>query len=174
MSPVDATPIFKMALDLAENGTKQDKEDFTEILEDAFQEAGVTAVNRALDEKLMTIEEWEDMHKKYGVTGKDIMPILSAFFIKQDGHTKKKERIIITTTPDSLIYKHRDFFEKRFGVIIRDMIEVMEMMLKDKDIRKKMPKAEYDDAVKELKRLQEMKANDKIREQPKRDECPDN
>ena len=103
-----------------------EKEEFKKRVEHAFESSGYVFLERAYFDKTLTKMEFVDIMDKYNLDTKDIGVILACKYAAIDQSIdKKKERVVILTTPGSTIDQARKFIYKKFKIRVQTTTEMM-------------------------------------------------
>lgn len=130
--PADALPIIKEGFRIAD-GTQEEKDRFIDSLYKGFEAGGVVMIDRALTEEVIDDAEYLKWEREFGLEPADICPVLQGYFNKKDGHFKEDDKVVCVTSKDSQLFKHKSYFEEKFGVTIVDPVVALKMMEESKD-----------------------------------------
>lgn len=119
----DAGSIMKLAVNLAEGGTEEEREDFIKRIKKGYRKAGRLLIERALLEKEITKEDLESFAQK-GFDASDIGVVLGALL----NVIKKGEQAVIISMLDSTNYRHRRWIKERFNILVRTPEQALKMM----------------------------------------------
>jgi len=129
--PVDLSNVIKKIKQISKISPAHKK--LAEIkLNESFENVGSMFLGRAMDEKVLTIDEID----KSNLSTKDWATILQGYYGRKDKHFKKDERIVIVTLDTSEIYKEKKWLQKKFNLKIVDVVKATEMMKKRDEVSK--------------------------------------
>jgi len=110
--PVDAQPMIEMAMDIAKNGNKKEREEFIKAIRKGSEEAGKQLTKLAIMKKMITDDQLKEF-KRRGFKNIDIAPVLQLLLSRKPGH---KEQDAILTADYSIVYKNRAWLKKEFNI----------------------------------------------------------
>ncbi len=129
--PVDASPLIKAILS-GDKMSVDERKEFLHVILKGFKRTGELLLDRAFIEGLMTEKEYLELKKKYNLVEEDYAVILQAYFNRKDGLCDDDDGFVVVTTPDSNVFKCRDFIKKRFNVDVKSPKECIELIKEER------------------------------------------
>ena len=130
-NPTDATPILQFIVEHGHKFSDKERKSLVEALQKSFREVGQVLLDRALSDSTLSDKEWKE-YMDLGLTEGQMSTVLQGYYNKKDGLLDMEEHgdVVIMTTQDSLIYKHKKMLEAKFEIKIMNQFELMKMMEK--------------------------------------------
>jgi len=111
------------------NEPKEIRDAFLKTLKSGFKDAEKAIVKKAVDEGIITQEEYDKLRKKYMYDG--ISSLASYIDAVRLQRAKPEDKAIFITMPETPLFKDRKELKKRFGVIIKNPSEQIEVFKKE-------------------------------------------
>ena len=121
--PDDASAFFKFFPFLSD----EQKEIMKKLFTDTYDKAGNLMLLRAFNDGSVTEAEYKQW-EEWGMSPKDLVPILQAHFCRSDGSIEQDDEVYLVTLKECPMFRNKDFFEKKFNVTIVDVEKVNEIM----------------------------------------------
>ncbi len=128
--PADALPLAEALI--SDKLTDEEKDVLIDDLHKGFTKTGEMLIERCFIEEIMDEKDYLEIKEKYKIELSNFAPVLQAYFNTKDGLFKPDERAVVLTTPNSNIFKARDFIKKKFNVKVISAEEAIKLMIKEK------------------------------------------
>jgi len=128
-APMNAIPLMEYLAKYGPTFTDVQRKKFEDIVDSSTKRVGEVLLDRALSDGTLSDNEWK-MFQHNNLMPIDLASVLQAYYTKKDGLTSTDEKLVVVVTNTCPAYKLKEYFLKKFDVIVVNEMTAMEIMQK--------------------------------------------